>query len=221
MSFTVNTQYPLAAESPDHLNPHGTKNMGTSSPVLIAELERMYGDQFHALALGCSGGKLVSDLVARGHEAVGLEGSDYHIQKGTAHWKRLHNTRLFTCDISQPFKVLENDKPAKFDVITLWDVFEHIAPDRIACLMDNIHRHLKPEGLLLATICLRHSPHPVTGVELHLTVKPREWWLQCLGKRFIPTGKAIISVEAWDSVTCWHGKNKDQNWATRIAMRPR
>ncbi len=219
--FEVKCVKNLAEESPDHMNPHGTKFCGTSSELLKNELETLFPDAFNLLSLGCSGGRWVRELLGWGHEAVGLEGSDYHASYGTASWGELHGKNLFTCDISYPFEILKDGRLRQFDIITLFDVFEHITEAGLVTLCDNIVHHLREHGIVIATICLRPSPHPVTGVELHQTVQSKEWWLSFFRRYgFDVLPSSTISKEAWDSVTCWHGKNRDQNWAIRVILSP-
>lgn len=219
--YRVDTNYPLAADSPDHKNPHGARFGGTSSPRFIDEIERLLGPKLRTLALGCSGGRLVKDLADRGHDSCGLEGSDYHVQHQSGSWPVLHNDRLFTCDISRPFQVMRDGEPALFDVVTMWDVLEHISTKRLETTFKNIYKHLDAKGLLIGTIGLTPSPHPKTGVELHQTVQPKAWWRDRLDKYFEYAGVDLINRDAWHDMVCWHGAKKDQNWSTWIVMRPR
>jgi SAM-dependent methyltransferase len=225
--WTVETKHPVAVDSPDHLNPHGTVFRGTSSLEFIYEVERLFGSKARALCLGCSGGRLVHELNLYGHDVVGLEGSDYHVRNQSAFWPEHHNKELFTCDISQPFQVMRDSEPAQFDIITMWDVLEHIAEPCLETLFGNVHKHLSDGGLFIGTVCMKPSPHPVTGIELHQTIQPAEWWEARLSEWFDDAGIETISKETWWKMICWHGRNREQkrpsatcyDWSKWICMR--
>src|SRR6266571_5500054 len=107
----VQTQHPVAFESPDHQAPWGTKYDNSTNRKFVLHMARMIcgpglkGDHA-ALDLGCSGGQLVKDFRDLGWLAVGLEGSDYSLKNQRANWPTLAGRNLFTCDISKPFRVL-------------------------------------------------------------------------------------------------------------------
>ena len=61
-----------------------------------------------------------------------------------------------------------------FDCITAWEVLEHLAEPDLPGLCDNLHAHLAPAGIFIASVC-PHGDGP-EGVELHQTVRPRAWW---------------------------------------------
>lgn len=172
MTWQVLTDYPVALDSPDHLWPHGTARDNSRCPEFCELVERHFGGRpLFCLDLGCSGGGLVRDWLERGHHALGLEGSDYSRKRGRAEWATIPEN-LLTCDCSRPFQVLYEGAPARFDVITGWEFFEHIPEDRIKTLMTNVRNHIAPGGLVLASIpCHRDPPW-------HLCLHERPWWNQ-------------------------------------------
>jgi SAM-dependent methyltransferase len=168
------TDFPIAFDSQDHIEPCGTKNDNHTNPVYINEVLASFGNrQINYMDLGCSGGQLIADLAKMGHLAVGLEGSDYSIINSRANWPRLYNVNLFTCDISRPFTVTMEtgtvNDPIKFDCISAWEVLEHIPGSRIFNLMTNIHKHLKDDGIFIGSVCL-------TGGAWHPSVYPQKVW---------------------------------------------
>lgn len=105
----------------------GTRNDNTRCPRFVRKCEDIFGHKIRALDLGCAGGGLVLDFLLAGHSSVGLEGSDYSLKWQRAEWRFLRD-RLFTCDITEPYSIIDNSagKPAQFDLISAWEVLEHL-----------------------------------------------------------------------------------------------
>jgi SAM-dependent methyltransferase len=171
---------PVAAASVDHLVPRGTRQDNSRNPRFNEKLYALfpYSKRIRVLDLGCSGGGFVRDCAEDGLLAAGLEGSDFSRQNKRAEWKTIPD-RLFTCDITAPFRLeLESDGgrgPLTFDVITAWEVMEHIAEKDLPGVASNVARHLEKGGLWIMSI----SPADdiVGGINYHQTVRPRPWWL--------------------------------------------
>lgn len=181
----IETDAPIAWESPDHLQPWGTARDNSRNPRFNAKLYRLYaglGRPPRVLDLGCSGGGFVRECIDDGCIAVGVEGSDYSARMARAEWGVLGGRFLFTADITRPFKVMAvwDDLPStlSFDVITAWEVLEHIARSDIAAVCANIRSHLGGTGL--AILSISGVSHVANGVELHQTVENRNWWLEVL-----------------------------------------
>jgi 2-polyprenyl-3-methyl-5-hydroxy-6-metoxy-1,4-benzoquinol methylase len=126
--------------------------------------------------LGCSGGLLVHDFLNRGHFSVGLEGSDFSLKNKRAQWPAIGETNLFTCDISKPFLVVNDNKQVLFDVITAWEVIEHIHPNDLPQFFLNVNNHLKSNGYFLGTIST--NVEIINNVVLHQSVFPESKWKQ-------------------------------------------
>jgi hypothetical protein len=76
--------------------------------------------------------------------------------------------------------------PVKFNVITGWEFWEHIAEKDIAATLDNIARHAEPGCLFVGSISRNVEPH-------HCTAQPKEWWVG----RFVAAGwRHAADVEA-------------------------
>ncbi len=174
-SIILKTDFPVAYESNDHIAPWGTKNDNTRSARFCRAVEQHFRRKLIALDLGCSGGGLVFDFLVRGHLAVGLEGSDFSLKTQRAEW-RIIPDYLYTCDISKPFALLDKKSGDRqhFDVVTMWEVLEHIPEDDIVTLLATIKSHLAPDGLFVGSIALFDDI--VDGVSYHPTVKPEPWW---------------------------------------------
>jgi SAM-dependent methyltransferase len=174
-SISLVTDHAVAVRSNDHLFPRATRVDNTHHPRFAAACERHFGRRLRFADLGCAGGGLVFDFLTRGHQAVGLEGSDYSLVHRRAEWATIPGF-LFTCDIAKPFSLIDRNSMelAKFDVMTAWDVLEHLSEDDLRGLFANIRRHLRAEGLFVGSIATFHDV--VDGVSYHLTVEGAAWW---------------------------------------------
>lgn len=187
----------FAYDSPDYHNPWGTRRDNSKSPEFWTGLIKTLGKQkISLLDLGCAGGGLVAEGAEMGHDTIGIEGSNYWVKNinenslSAIQWKYFHNRRLFTCDITMPFFIIDvkheldpiQDKilpivtKKRFDVITAWEVLEHLNPTRFQIALGNIWNHLADDGIFLASIGMTSdSPE---GVELHQIIQPVDWWLE-------------------------------------------
>ena len=176
MAFTADK--PVALDTDDHKKPWGAAQDNTRSPRFVAACERhFHGRLLTFMDLGCSGGGLVLDFILRGHRAYGIEGSDHPKMAQRSEWRVLKNN-LFTADITRPFRLSE---PAKTqcvtcDIVSMWEVLEHIADEDLPQLFRNIRTHMKPDGIFVGSIALVPDDHP-SGAKYHRTVQPRDWWI--------------------------------------------
>jgi hypothetical protein len=175
MKFRVATDHPVAVESRDHTHPGGTMHDSSTNPAFNKKLYELFpGRKLMALDLGCAGGGFVRSLLDDGHEAVGLEGSDYSLRwdgpGGTeaerarrkpgrrAEWANIPDN-LFTADITKPF-VVDADATgvaamwftgkrgslASFDVVTAWEVMEHLPEAGCRRSCENVKRPTSPKA---------------------------------------------------------------------------
>jgi SAM-dependent methyltransferase len=63
------------------------------------------------------------------------------------------------------------------DVVTSFDALEHLLPEEVDEVLDEMRRIAVTEGRFVFSICTRESKTKVNGEGLHPTVKPRGWWL--------------------------------------------
>lgn len=171
MKYAVVTDHPVAYDSPDHQSPWGTKNDDTHAPAFVAACVRNLGSPLRAMDIGCSSGGIVEDWLTFGHEAIGLEGSDYSKGIGRASWGRIPDN-LFTCDVGYPFQVLRDGEPAKFDVISAWAFLEHVPEASVPVLFRCVMDHLVPGGLFVGSISNANDP------PWHINRQSREWWAE-------------------------------------------
>lgn len=191
--ITVKTKHPVAFESPDHLIPWGTKNDNSTNKKFVLHMDKLIGECTSRrpkglLDLGCSGGQLVKDFRDIGWISVGLEGSDYSLKHGRAHWPDLAGINLFTCDITKPFTIFVNKKQHTFELITAWEVLEHIKITDLPILFRNIGRHLSGGGYFIASTTSLSDIH--NDMDLHQTKLTNKAWRMWL-KNHVPNLKPV------------------------------
>ena len=100
-SVHVETKFPVAYDSPDHLFPVGTANDNTTKPAFIEACYVYFNKKISYLDLGCAGGGIVRNFLEAGHFSIGIEGSDYSKKNKRAEWARIPSY-LFTADLTKP-----------------------------------------------------------------------------------------------------------------------
>lgn len=166
------TSHPIARHSADHLYPRGIKNDNTHCPLFVQACLRQFGRP-RLLDLGCAGGGLVRDFLDAGFEAYGVDGSDFARVNGLGEWPIIEK-HLFTADIAKPFELREDSQTAIFNVITAWEVLEHIPREDLPILFQNIKTHLSRDGMFCASIAT--FVDTVEGTEYHITLQNEAWW---------------------------------------------
>jgi len=183
----VMTQFPVAVDSPDHLFPAGTKNDNSTNRSFILLMNRQLTEKFpheqlKFLDLGCAGGQLVRDFRDLGYVSVGLEGSDYSLKHKRANWPFLVGKNLFTCDITKPFEIkTTGEKVTKFNLITAWEVLEHIPSGGLEGVFNNIVSHLKKGGYFIASTS---SSSAEEGPQYHQTIMTNLRWREYIEGKF-------------------------------------
>lgn len=175
MNIEIISNNRLAYDSPDHIEPHGTKNDNYTNLDLIKELESEFGHGgIKLLDVGCSGGQFVIDVYNNGNIAVGIEGSDYSLNNKRANWKDYSNKLLFTCDATKPYEILNNGERLYFNVITAWEVIEHIKYEDLPLFFQYIEDNLEPGGIFIGSVSTHEDVK--NGVRLHQSVFTKEEW---------------------------------------------
>lgn len=175
------SDFRIAHESADHKRPYGTKQDNHTNSTYIKEIEKYFNyKKIKYMDLGCAGGQLVIDFHLKGHLAIGLEGSDYGIKHAFANWPIYNEKILFTCDVSKPFKIVDDDgNQIRFNCISSWEFLEHIEKKDLDVVFKNVVDHLTSDGIFLGSIsCFPHLPYHVTIME------EKEWHNQFYAKYF-------------------------------------
>ena len=155
----------------------------TAGPVFLQRIQELWPTlkPLAFLDIGCAGGKLVKDALDLGIIAAGLEGSDFSLARQRAEWATIpHN--LFVCDVTHEFTLTSEHvhqigltSPFRFDVISAWEVMEHLPEARLPQFFKNVLAHLMPYGIFACSISSQHGYH-------HVTLHERDWWLQQFDK---------------------------------------
>lgn len=168
------TEHPLADWSPDHIHPKGTATDSTRHEGFNRKLFGLF-PEVRLLDLGCAGGGLVASIIEDGGTAAGIDGSDYSQATRRAEWGKLPGGILFTADITRPFSLEEDDgSPALFDVVTAWEVLEHIPEELVPAMMGNVANHLVDGGLFVCSISQARDFWE--GYDYHVNIHQRDWW---------------------------------------------
>ena len=180
--IVVDTLKPVAFDSPDHLIPWGTANDNSRNYRFNEKVYQVFASfprPWKILDMGCAGGGFVRDCLNDGCFAVGLEGSDYSKKFKRAEWATIPDN-LFTCDVTENFDISiqtqTKQTPVQFELVTSWELMEHIAEEKIEVVASNIKKHLAPHGLWIMSVATVDDI--VNGVNLHQTVQPKEWWIK-------------------------------------------
>ena len=201
--ISLETQHPVAFKSPDHISPWGTmRDNSTNKKFVMLMADRIaketLGRPLAAMDLGCSGGQLVKDFKDLGWLTVGLEGSDFSLKHRRANWADLAGTNLFTCDVAKPFKVTADEKPIRFNLITMWEVLEHIPTAELPQLFQNITSHLADGGYFIASTTSASDVHD--DVELHQTRWTNSQWIQWISENYPELKNVNLELKTYQFV---------------------
>lgn len=193
--ITLLTDHPIAEDSDDHHHPDGIYFDNSLHHNFVSSVENYFQRPIKLLDLGCAGGQLVVHMLGKGHDAVGLEGSDHCLNMdmnavklmrqmplGYKNWQMHGRKNLFTCDVTYDYEIQQNNELMKFDLITCFDVMEHFFPERIDTFCQMVLKHLAPEGMFVASIALFELAKD--GAVYHNSLFPREKWHDILSKHF-------------------------------------
>jgi len=181
-AFSLETSFPVAERSCDHLFPRETAQENMRAPRFVAGCESLFNEPVRLLDLGTAGGGLVLDFILGGHIAIGLEGSDYSQKKQRAEWRTLPD-QLFTCDITHPFTVWNEEtirKRASFNIVTAWSLLDRINKKDLPTVFANIRNHLDDNGLLMGSVAFVPSARTPDGSSYRKIVEDKQWWLELL-----------------------------------------
>ena len=171
------TAHPIAIDSHDHEVPRGALDQqGHEGLEFFTELKVAYPGIKTVLDLGTGSGWFVNNGVKCGFDAYGIEGTD-KVDK-LVPWLVFKDVRLFHADLRHPFYLFnhtttggERALSPLFNLITAWDVLEHLTEETIDTFLGCIYA--MSSKYFMATIEFTEE-----GNEgYHTLCKPREWWV--------------------------------------------
>ncbi len=176
----LDTEYPIALESYDHIDPqiHPAWKAPDKSFnfEFNAKLYQICKPPITVLDIGCGGGSFVKTIIDDGNDAVGLEGSTHPRDRELVGWLSVPDN-LFTCDVTHPFILHIGDyTPFQFDVVTAWEFVEHIEEKDLPQVWENIHAHLRWGGFFIMSTPSDITHPPRRGLDHHRTRRTWEWW---------------------------------------------
>jgi SAM-dependent methyltransferase len=85
------------------------------------------------------------------------------------------------------------DPPEPADMVACTDVLEHIEPECLDAVLDDLKRVTRKDGFFV--IATRKAAKVLAdGRNAHLIVQPAEWWLPKLQERFRVTGFSTLDI---------------------------
>lgn len=187
--INLKTEFPIAVDSLDHLNPYGVLNDNNSNGNYIEEVRNHFQKtSISVLDIGCAGGQIVVDHLTMGDTAVGIEGSDNVLQgSGSHNWKNYKDKNLFLCDASRPFSLYKDTEKMCFDYIQTWEVLEHIPEDRLNVFLANIRESMGTHSIFCGSISLNDC---ISGN--HVSVFPIKKWCEIFNTNGLSFEKYIF-----------------------------
>lgn len=186
-SIRLETTHPIALMSNDHLVPDSTSEGLVRPTTFVTHCMDVLGKDIRCLDLGVGAAGLVFEYIANGLTAVGIDGSDYCRKNRIGYWPVLPNN-LYTCDITHPFCFKWPDQSrVRFDLITMWEVLEHISENNLNALLRNVREHLGKDGYFIGSISLIEYLDE-SGIPYHVTLKNKPWW----NDKFQENGMLIV-----------------------------
>lgn len=179
--INIVSRAPHPTYSKDYTEPKG----GAHDNTLNHDFINCFSNKsINYLDLGCAGGALVENMLAKGHNSFGVDGSDSQKVRGVNGWGRIPD-RLFNADITEPFHFIEDEtgNQLKFDVISAWDVMEHLYEDRLPGFCENLKNNLKPDGYFVCGIA------DFEDQGYHVTLHDKQWWIDM----FDANGLSLVS----------------------------
>jgi hypothetical protein len=156
--------------------------------LLISEEYRRLNAELHARspAYGTSGGKWARTVYSLGSSLCVRTVLDYGCGKGALFdiMRREFGEPLpFECLEYDPAIPGKEEKPAVAGVVVCGDVLEHIEPDCLGAVLDDI-RDIARRRVLLVVATQPAVKTLADGRNAHLIVEPAEWWLPRLMARW-------------------------------------
>ncbi|GJM18747.1 MAG: hypothetical protein DHS20C14_09600 [Phycisphaeraceae bacterium] len=180
--ITTNPSYALAEHSP------GFK-------AVLEHAHRLTRITGRSLDVGCGSGFVVELLRTVPFE-LDAQGVDVSPESAAVAAKRNGADRIKVSDgRSLPY---DDDR---FDLVTSFDVLEHLDEADVPAFCDELRRVTRPGGLVMCSVALREaSALDQHGDNVHRTVRPFDWWVP-----FVQPDEAHWVRNPAQAI-CWHTK---------------
>jgi hypothetical protein len=155
--------------------------------MLITPEYRALNAELHARnpTYGTSGGRWAAKVhrLARQYEASSV--LDYGAGRGTLGKALRELVREPFCVFAEYDPAIEGKaaRPSRADLVVCGDVLEHIEPDCLYAVLDDLH-DLAKKAVLLIVATQPASKTLADGRNAHLIVEPAEWWFPKLALRW-------------------------------------
>ena len=165
-----------AAIYDDVIERHGTYNLAEHSPgfkAVLAHAGRLAALRGgRSLDVGCGVGFVV-ELLGTGAFGMRSEGCDISRVAVARASERVGAGRI---------ALIEHDTlpyaDGLFDLVTCFDVVEHLDEAHLPAFRDELRRVLKPAGTALLSASTRPAgTTDLNGENVHRTIRPQEWWI--------------------------------------------
>lgn len=158
--------------SADNQQPYGTLMNEFNFPHFLLARAVIRSCGIHSwcdLGTGC--GTLPFQAARLGiDDVLGIEGGDAALRAGIV---ELPLSNYFIADVSLPLEIMkENGTQARFDVVSVLELVEHIPDSKLAGLFDNIRR-LQPDFIILAVGLQPEPPY-------HVNLKSMSEWFKVI-----------------------------------------
>jgi len=161
--------------------PSGTKRViAVTRPVLISKEYKDLNSAMHQsnLAYGVGGGKHADAVLALAKIVPGATILDYGCGKGY-----LGRALPFPIWEYDPAVIGKDELPRPADIVACIDVLEHIEPERILFVLDDLKRVTRQIGYFVINTKPAHKTLP-DGRNTHLIQEGRDWWTKTIAKFF-------------------------------------
>ena len=112
------------------------------------------------LDIGCGTGRLLKHLIDNGFEAEGVDFAHNALDPDIKDDLIFHHANIWELDLDPVF-----------DIGICADVMEHIPEEKVQDTLSAIHDHCYKVYYVIANYPSKHMGH-----NLHVTMKPKEWW---------------------------------------------
>lgn len=148
--------------------------------VHIARLAHGLERNPSVIELGCGPAHLLYFFRRFGiHRYLGVDGNPY-LTRTNPYLRDLSGNFVFL-NLEEPIKLYALGYPVQCSLVLSFEVLEHIREQYLGVFLTNVLNHLKDGGYF---IC---SASTLAGMDVHLTVRPRDWWLETFSKYKLET----------------------------------